>query len=312
MSVTPSLPPHLAFCDESQWNEGRFRALAVVSGTPDGIASLERRVADILRECGISEYKWAKANEARMRAAHMMVEALFEELAARRVRADVMIWDTHDSRHAIRGRDDAANLARMYHHLLVDVLSRRWPDGTRWVILCDRYGQIDWNVSRSCLSAKEIALEPASLFSPRHPDLGSVLLASLEEQFRIESLREADSKEEVLIQLADLLAGLAAFSCNRYDDFEEWLCKSEPSLFDDDDAGRSPSNKDLRRFEFLRWFDQECKRRKMSVSLATERGLMTYPGGIRHGLDFWRYRPQHPADQAPTKERHAGQSGARR
>jgi hypothetical protein len=35
------------------------------------------------------------------------------------------MWDITASRHAVVGGDDVANLGRMYHHLVVDLLRAR-------------------------------------------------------------------------------------------------------------------------------------------------------------------------------------------
>lgn len=54
------------------------------------------------------------------------------------------MWDITDSRHDIQGRDDIANLGRMYHHLFVDILRNRWPDDARWMVHPDENSALDW------------------------------------------------------------------------------------------------------------------------------------------------------------------------
>ena len=48
---------------------------------------------------------------------------------------DVLTWDTEDSRHKIKGRDDIANLQRMYYRPLrpyTSILALRLPS----IVLC--------------------------------------------------------------------------------------------------------------------------------------------------------------------------------
>ena len=57
-----------------------------------------------------------------------MVDFAIKAVLEKSIRIDSLMWDIDDSRHKISGRDDTANLCRMYHHLLRNVFLERWPN----------------------------------------------------------------------------------------------------------------------------------------------------------------------------------------
>jgi hypothetical protein len=110
---------HVAYSDETHHSVGRFKGIGVVTATLDVATRASEEVRAILATANVSEMKWEKLRTARDRAAAIQVaEWLFGKLTALRV--DVLTWDIEDPRH--RGRDDVANLHRMYHHLMKNVL----------------------------------------------------------------------------------------------------------------------------------------------------------------------------------------------
>lgn len=60
---------HVAFSDESHWNIGRYRALALVSMPQYSIPTLEQQVRRILQNSNILEFKWNKLGGAKERTA---------------------------------------------------------------------------------------------------------------------------------------------------------------------------------------------------------------------------------------------------
>ena len=111
-------PTHIAYSDESYYTTERYRSVAVVSLETDRNETLCNCFSHIVREAGVSEFKWSKLAQARERfAAQHLLNAVVRKALDGHLRVDVLIWDTHDSRHAIPGRDDIANLQRMYYHL---------------------------------------------------------------------------------------------------------------------------------------------------------------------------------------------------
>ena len=112
---------HVAYSDESNWNHGQYRSIALITLPIDEGQRLAREVSHVLADSGVSsEFKWTKVRNRRYRkVADRMIDLIFENLTCTRV--DVLTWDTQDDRHDVPGRDDLANLERMYYHLVLNV-----------------------------------------------------------------------------------------------------------------------------------------------------------------------------------------------
>lgn len=289
---------HLGFSDESNWNTGRFRSLGLVTMPIDQIDAAETELCRLLEESQVSEFKWKKLDGAKERfAAVKLCEFAVAKASAGRLRVDVLIWDTEDSRHKIAGRDDIANLGRMYYHLFRNVLRARWPKTAAWRLHPDEHTAMDWNTVQDCLQSVAESLElEHSLFTE-----GQFRLR-LRQEFGIESIQPVASSEHALLQLADLFAGLAVFSREKFAEYQQWLAKTSQQLRLVDDQGSLDglSRSAKERFQVLKEFDQMCKQRKLGVSLKSKQGLWTPNPGSP--INFWMYEPQHPGDKAPTRK----------
>jgi hypothetical protein len=118
---------HVAYSDETHHNVGRFKGIGVVTAAIQHATRASEEVKAILATASVSELKWEKLRTARDRMAAIRVtDWLFTRIDVLRI--DILTWDIEDARHRLQGRDDAANLQRMYHHLMNNVL-RRYPTG---------------------------------------------------------------------------------------------------------------------------------------------------------------------------------------
>ncbi|MEJ5349032.1 MAG: DUF3800 domain-containing protein [Desulfosoma sp.] len=288
---------HVGFSDESNWNKGRFRSLGLVTVPVDALDDLNRELNDVLVQSTISEFKWAKLRQARERfCAQRMCDFTIKHALNRRLRVDVMIWDIQDSRHDIPGRDDIANLQRMYYHLFRNVLRSRWPDDAVWRLHPDEHTAMDWKTLQDCLDNVADRLEvERSVFTAGQFRIG------LRREFGLEEISSVSSQEQPLLQLADLFAGMAVFSRYQFDAYQKWLVVREPQLrlFDDCNESSDASPSSMERFLVLQHLDEGCKKRKLGVSLRRKRGLWT--PDPKNPINFWMYEPQHPEDKAPTK-----------
>lgn len=284
---------HVAYSDESYQAASRYRSVAVVTLSIADEPSVAQVLSEILRESGISEFKWGKLRQARERfAALKMLDKTTEFALQEKLRVDVLIWDTHDSRHQIPGRDDVANLQRMYYHLFKNVLQRRWPSDSTWRLHPDENSALDWSTIQDFLDAagSRIRIE-SGLFEG--------FRLRLVRDFSVLQIVEACSAETPLCQVADLFAGLGAFSHTAYSKYEAWLHSQsgQMSLFGNQEC--NVSSREQERFRVMRYLDDQCKKHKLYVGLQLSRGFKTYKPC--YPLNFWFYEPQHPDDKAPVR-----------
>ena len=288
----------VAFADETRYNKGRYRGIALVSLRENEADGFKTEVRKLITDSNVKELKWQQLDGARERfAAAKALRFALEKAAQARMRADILIWDTRDRRHIVRRRDDIANLQRMYYHLFRYVLCNRWPDGSVWNLFPDENTSLDWGSVEDFLemASTDVVIERNLLTK------GS-LKVRLRQEFRIEEITPCKSIDELLVQLADLLAGLGAYSRERFETYEEWQRQNNPQQVLFSSPGNPTvrlSRSDRERCQLLAEFDSECKRRKLGVSLQTNRGLFTYEP--KNPINFWPYVPQHDKDKAPVK-----------
>ncbi len=289
----------MAFADEKGYNTGRYRGISLVSIECGYVDSCRKELNRLLCESDVREFKWEKLGSARERFAAMkLLDFAIEKINNRIMRIDTLTWDTEDKRHKVKGRDDIANLQRMYYRLFKDVLCNKWPDGSIWFLYPDENTALEWNKVRDFLNY-------ASSKTEIRRDLlthGKFILR-LKQEFRIEDIKPCKSHEEPLVQLADLFAGLAVYSRTSYDRYEIWQTKNSKQgrLFTDEKGSNIKLSKsDQERCCVLDAFDKKCKNHKFGVSLKTDRGLKTFDHS--KPINFWWYEPQHEADKAPCKE----------
>jgi hypothetical protein len=245
----------------------------------------------------VCEFKWKRLKGAKERfAAEKLCKFTVEKACTGQLRVDVLVWDIEDSRHRVPGRDDIANLERLYYHLFRNVLRARWPDDAIWRLHPDEHTALDWETVKDCLEAKSTSIKVDCTLFP----VGGFKV-SLRREFGIEEIQPVSSGDHPLLQLADLFAGLAVFSRDRFADYQKWLKDKSPQvlLFEDADHPSDSSRRSQERFQVLNSFNEACKQRKLGVSLETKRGLWT--PDPKNPINFWMYEPQHPEDKAPLK-----------
>ncbi len=291
---------HVAFADESHYRQGRYRALGAVTLDKRNQYKTDKELEAILHRYRKHELKWSKidGDSNTLGAVEEVLELVIECAAKGQLRVDVLIWDVQDSRHNIQGRDDIANLHRMYHHLFKNVLVRRWPDEALWLLNLD---------GNSALNFEQIGyfLELAdSDFEIRSPDLlTDEPRLFWRTHYQVVEVNSCASHDHPLIQVADLLAGLACFSHNEYSKYCEWDQQnprlSRLPLYDEPNDPISLTRSQRARFQLLRQFDENCKNRKLGVSLKSEKGFITK--NPQRNINFWLYRSQGSYDKAPTR-----------
>jgi hypothetical protein len=239
------------YADETQYNVGQYRGVALVSALAPDAARLAAEVRSILSASGARECKWerVRSTKGRFLAAKLLAWTLDSAIAGR-MRVDALTWDAGNSAHAGAGTPYLKKLHQMYRHLLAEALAHRWLDAATWTLYPDEQNALRWDTIAAGLP-------------------------------RLARIVPVESSREPLIQIADLFAGLAVFSRAGYDTYEQWLCLPATQR-------RSPSGKpgaghagflsasDRYRCLLLDDFFTCCKSQLPGISLRTNRGLRTY------------------------------------
>jgi hypothetical protein len=281
---------HIGFGDESHWNVGRFRSLGLATTRVDSLSSLNSELWCLLGESGVREFRWKRLGGAKKRfAAEKICRYALEKACSAHLRIDVLVWDIEDSRHKVAKRDEIANLERMYFHLFRNVLRTRWPCDAVWRLHPDEHTSMDWETVHDCLENVGARVEVEnSLFSR------GKLRIRLRREFGIEEVRPVLSGDHPLLQVADLFAGIAVFSREKYAEYEQWCISTSPqmNLLYESNTESTASGCSKERFKILAEFDRMCKQLKLGVSLRTNQGLRTH--NPENPINFWWYKPQQP------------------
>lgn len=284
---------YYVFSDESRHTAARYRCIAAVSLPASQLKSISKEIRRSLDDSGIQEFKWKWVRSAKFRfGAIKLIDLLFTHVLPAGGRIDALIWDTRDSRHAIRGRDDIKNYERMFFHLHRNLMKRR-ERGAKWHIRPDERVDVAWDTLKSCLGS--VGLWRSHF---EHPLLRETFS---ERFFEISTLEEVSSTEKPLCQLADLFAGIAPYSRDR-SSVVRHLCTEDSGqgyLFGPDPDVRA-TKADIERSPVIIHLSRGCKARRLGVSLLSKGYLCTRDPS--RPVNFWHYEPQHEYDKAPVRD----------
>ena len=283
---------YAVFSDESRHTEGRYRSLAAVSLPAGEVVAFNELLRSELQLDRYGELKWKNVRRGRSRdRAIAAVDVLLAHVTSG-VRADVLTWDTQDRRHDVPNRDDVANYERMFFHLHRVLMERRGAQ-SRWHVRPDEQVAIDWETIAQCLNSR------GTWRAGRN-------MATLSAEFRhfvpsVLTFREVDSADTPLCQLADLLAGMAAYTRTNADVVRRQIAEptEQKGLFEDDHQA-TPGRADRHRFRVISHLYWKCRARRLGVSLREFGYLLTHDPSMP--VNFWHYEPQHHRDKAPTRE----------
>lgn len=279
------------FSDESGCFTKRYQAIGVVSGLKIVLSQLSSKLLKILTDKNITEMKFSdvRTHSPKLKAAKEFIKLGIEFARLKKIRVDVLVYDTRDSRHSVRGRDDVANLERMYYKVLRHI-SERW-------------GQIDWEFypdEQSAINWQEIINYLNRTKMPRHKPNILNLFEQEKLEMNFEKVEQLKSHEEPLIQFADIFAGIACFSRESGEECVDWIKSQQDKnqltfSLEETKKAEEPSQIKRNRFELI-W---ELKKYKLGISLES-RGYLWTPEPS-NPINFWNYEPQHEKDKAPTK-----------
>lgn len=119
---------YAAYSDKSGTFTRRFQSIALVTGKTDALDELSKLLTHVLAQKQVAEVKFelVRTHAPMLEAAYAFLECLVIQFAnVNKARLNVLTWDTQDARHTISGRDDIANLERMYYKMFMHV-ARQW------------------------------------------------------------------------------------------------------------------------------------------------------------------------------------------
>jgi len=278
------------FSDESNINSQRYQSICAFSFHTKNYKRICEQLRTILKGNGIAEFKWQKTKSIDyFNCAKDIFYFLFEiQKVYKDIRIDVIVWDTHDSRHDIMGRDDSTNFEIMYYHLLKIIMEKKGY-GSEWFVFPDEKSNTNWGKIRDCLQ-----------LIGRRTKVNKALFDMIEKKhFVIKMFEQKDSKESIPIQVSDLFAGIAAYCKTNFDQFYQWVERGQATLFEKEET--KFSNSQERRFVLIDMLNKLCKDHKLQVSLKSNKCFHTY--NPNRWLNFWNYEPQGEFDKAPTRKK---------
>lgn len=289
-----------AYSDESGIFDHRFQSIAAVSGNDEMLKELRNKLQEELDNRQIREVKFSKIigyNSPIAQAARQFIITAVKGFAInRKIRIDILTWDTVDSRHAVLGRDDFANLGRMYYHLLIH-MARQWNQ-IHWNLYPDNNPKINWKETAKYLNAT--SLYRTNL---QQPELVEVVKY---EELQFSRIQQVDSVREPLVQLADLFAGMARYSHEDGRQCAQWL-ESEVSkrqlrfkdLCPTNNTSDVRTRKRVCLYQLIGKLYRLCRQYKLYVSIHEKGCLWTRV--CTKPINFWPYEPQGSYDKAPVR-----------
>jgi hypothetical protein len=291
---------HCGFCDESSYNVGRYRGVALVSMPVKCFPEYSETIQTLLERSNVSELKWYELSSARMRfAARDVISYTLDYAKCGKLRVDVLTWDTYDNRHSVPKRDDLLNLAKMHYHLLNNVIIRRWGEPGYWTLFPDEQSAIDWDELERILQNRIQQVGGQR----KEKNLDDVFFLGLEK------ISQIQSHECPPVQVADLFAGLGVHSRESIRKHVSFFvvrnrksCRriSDPTKKRIQEIVEGLSRSDRERCHILDFLFSQSKKNSWGIHLLRTHGLRTTDPTCP--INFWHYTPQSDKDKAPTKK----------
>jgi len=286
---------HLAFADEHNHDSGssRFGSIALITMKKENYRIISNKISKAISSAGVNrtEFKWTKTKYTNhKKAAINLIDCAVELSLNNIIRIDVILWDYHDSRHNVTGRDNIKNFQIMYYHLLKDILHKFWPDESIWIMYPDETTCVDWSNIQSFSNIKSRIRLEETLFE----------LSRALRSYHIRQIKEVASEKSPVSQLADLFAGLIPYSRRCYDKYEAKKIEKEGgALFETKQVECTPL--DIKRFEIITQLLKHKEKQTLGISFKSSKGFRSRKPTAEFPMNFWWYEPQHENDKAPVK-----------
>ena len=284
------------YSDETrQWD---FNVITWIFWEVEFIEILNNEILDIIRKRWSKELKfnWLRSYN------HLnIIRECFEKifpLIWNNIRIYSIVWDRTDSRYDwIRYVDEDKDFDIMMYHL-IHWISRR----TKWKQLhCfpDHRNQSKWEDIKFFLENKKIITQKDKKMIK--DSIVNVDDIDLDQTIDIWTITWVDSKDNWLVQLADIITWLIWLSHLEWEWYYEWVYNKKNKdlwLFPEISNELVYSNKKIYKFKALEMLDIYCKKYKLQISLHSEKKLVSK-------RDNWffihHYKSQSIYDSAPSK-----------
>lgn len=290
------------YSDESGVFGHRYQSIALISGQDGELTKLRDILQGIIRDRNLVELKFTEISgyqSPRAIAARKFIKSSIKDFARyKKIRIDVLTWDTQDPRHNVPNRDDIANLEEMYYKVLKH-MAIKWNQA-RWNFYPDKNSKINWQGIKSYLNITRLRRSKYK----QHTLLN---LLESEQVIQFTDITQLDSFSEPLIQLADFFAGIARFTGEEGVQCVKWLASygnrkqlRMRQLLLNSHKEQTARRKGCR-FQLVGELNQICKNCRMGVSLNKNKRLWTPDSN--NPINFWNYVPQGEYDKAPSKKK---------
>jgi len=280
------------FSDESGIDRrNRFGAICTISGPREVLIKLHSELNKALESYERSDFGFSKVKgQKNLNLAKELVDICLNYIHSRKIWVHILVWDKNDSRHRVQGRDDNANLSRMYYHILKQV-HVDWEYIDDWSFYPDQFSAIEWSDDVINFIRSTKFYNDPNLFESEEP------LVSFPEYLKVE---EKDSKSMSIIQLSDLFAGIVRVSRDKSQEFEAFseIIPNQLELFAVDPL--SISNNLKPKLELLKYFREESSKMRLGVNFSVNKYFATF--NKRNNIFIWHYSPKGDYDKAPVKQ----------
>lgn len=289
---------YVAFSDECNYSgSDRYGSCALITGEINDSRKLHKDLKKVLKENVVSEIKWKILGKKKdyNKTAEQFFKIAFDYIYKNKIRIDVICWDLKDSRNNVKGRDNIANFHRMIHHLLKNALTSRWPKNLTWCYYPDVNDSVEWDEVKYFLNLKQVYCHDDQIIISDKNSSFSIF-------YNIKEVQPKESKEFMIIQLADLFAGLQTYSRINYKKYSQYIEESSTQniLFKRDHRDFIQlSNADKSKLPLIRYVYEQCKLLSLSTAINKENGI--YSRNPDDRLNYWIYIPQNEKDKAPIK-----------
>ena len=271
---------HVGFTDESSWSEkgSNFRSIACISASVEDYCEIESRLYAARCRAGakMAELKWNedKKKTGRTGAEHQrdvvsLLQAGFDLAVEKKIRINVIIWDKRDRillprQYNIHKKRDEWHLQNMCRTLVTFVfkqwLSSESSSAPYWSVAVDRHGGVNYRKVQEHI---------------RKYQTHKIGISTVE-------ICEECGAPNLSLQLADVIAGLAAYSHNHWESYMWWCQQNKPRKF----TPSKPAPQIRLRFPMLNLFYQQCMSKNLGVTILEEKHNF-------RGMGLWTRNPSY-------------------